>query len=420
MKGVSMRVLVVASVHIFPSRVHQAGSFFARLMDRLADLVEKVCVISPRPWTPRHIPYISGRLAKYNIYPPTDRRGRILVARPRFLPLYLKRHQNLLSGAMACVSRPLARRLHRKYGFDVVLGYSFPSSAYAAIAVGKSLGIPTATFAIGSDINVLPLVSSANLRITRKTVRRSSLVLTDSRALAETVRTYCPEAEHVRPYYMGIDLSFLGESTESRDALRQRYGIGQGEKCLIMIGHIIRTKGIWEFLEAFRILAERYPNLRGLMVGRGVEAEALRAAIRDADLEDHLTLTGLLERVDVGRVIKAADLMLFPTHHEGVPDTVKEALAAELPVVATDVDGNPEVVIHEKTGLLVPKGDVPAMVQAVTRMLEDPGFARRTAVEGRRWVEEVFNADKNVYVLRDILQHLASDPAAGPRIAAET
>jgi len=121
----------------------------------------------------------------------------------------------------------------------------------------------------------------------------------------------------------------------------------------------------------------------------------------------------------VGRVIKAADLMLFSSHHEGLPNAVQEALAGELPVVATNVDGNPEVVLHEKTGLLVPKGDVPAMVEAVTRMFEDPAFARRTAVEGQKWVEAVFNADKNVYVLRDILERLAHNPHAGPQIAAE-
>jgi len=366
---------------------------------------------------PRGIPYVSRRLAKLAIYPPTDRLGRILVARPKFLPLYLKRHQNLLSGATACASRRLAERMHRKYDFDVVLGYSYPASAWAAVAVGERLGIPSATFAIGSDINVLPTLSAANMRITRKTVRRSSLVLTDSKALAAKVRQYCPEAEHVRPFYMGIDLGFLRASTEDRETLRRRFGIAPGEKCLITIGHLIRSKGIWEFLEAFKILVERYPNLRGLMVGHGAEREALEQAIRNAGLQHRLALTGLLEREDVGRVIKAADLMLFPTHHEGVPDTVKEALAGELPVVATDVDGNPEVVLHEKTGLLVPKGDVPAMVEAVTRMFEDPAFARRTAVEGRKWVEAVFNADKNVYVLRDILERLAHDPAADRAIA---
>ena len=418
-----MRVLVVASVHTFPAHSRRAGdafagSFLARLLDRLADLVDKIVVVSPRPWVPRHIPHISRRLAKYDC-PPTERRARILVARPRFLPLYLMRHRNLLSRSMACASRRLAGRLHRKYGFDVVLGYSFPSSAYAAVAVGEALGIPSVTFATGSDINLLAMVSAANMRITRKTVRRSSLVLTNSKALAGKVREYCPDAQHVRPFYKGIDLGFLQESTETRDALRHRFGIGPDEKCLITIGRVMRAKGVWEFLEAFKALALRYPNLRGMMVGPGPELEAMRRAIGDAGLRDRLELTGEMDRVDVGRIIKAADVMLFPTHHEGLPNAVQEALAAELPVVATDVDGNPEVVIHEKTGLLVPKGDVPAMVQAVTRMIEDADFARRTAREGRKLVEEVFNADKNVYVLRSILERLAADPDAGPRIAAE-
>lgn len=415
-----MRILVIANVGVFPSRVCPvAGIFFGNLLDRLAPLVEKIVVVSPRPWAPRYLPYVGKRLGRVD-YSPVERRGRILVARPKYLPLHLRRRLNWLSYAMYHGSRGLARRLHGKHRFDVVLGYGFPHNAYTAVRVAEEIARPSVTFSIGSDVNVHALHSRGNMAVTKETIRRSSLVLTDSKALTDRIGEYCPDARNVMPYYMGIDLGFLDESTESREQLRERFRIAPGNKCLVTVGRLVRTKGIWEFLEAFKVLTRKYENLRGIMAGGGPELETLRQAIEQAGLGHRLKLTGLVDRVEIGRLLKAADLMLFPTHHEGVPDTVKEALAAELPVVVTDVDGNPEIVEHERTGLLVPCKDVPAMVNAVCRMLDHPDFARRTALAGKRLVLEKFDADKNVNLLRDMLQQLVEDPAnAGCRIAAD-
>lgn len=414
----SMKILVIASVHIFPSRAHpNAGSFFARLMDRLAPLIGKIVVISPQPYVPHLMRLISRRIK----FPPVDRRGRILVARPYYCPLPLKRkHANWLSYVTYRSSRKLAMRLHDKYQFDMVLGLYFPVNTYTAVRIAEDIGAPSVTFAIGSDINTSPLRSRKNMAVTQETIKRSSLVLTTSEALAAKAREYCPNARNVRTYYRGIDLGFLDRRTEPLEQIRQRSGIAPGNKCLITVGHIIRAKGIWEFFETFKILAGKYENLQGILVGGGQELEALRQSIADAGLSHKLSLTGALERVDVGQLLKAADLMLFPSHNEGLPNVVMEAMAAGLPVVATDVGGTSEIVKHERTGLLVPREDVPAMVEAVSRLLEDMPFAQAMAKAGREMIRQNFDVDKNVHILRDMLEQLVTNPVnAGPRTTAE-
>ena len=413
-----MNLLVIASVSIWPSRVRPtAGGFFARLMDRMAGLVDRIVVVSPRPLVPPLMPDAED-IQMARKYAHVDRRGPILVVRPPYLSVPLQKQMGLRSWLTLAGSRRIARRLHQKYRFDAVLGYSFPTNAYTAVHLAKEFGLPSVVFAIGTDINVTPLRSAANMRVTQWSVRHAGLALTDSKAMVEKVRGYCPDVRNVRGYYMGIDLSFLDKVTESRQELRKSFGIAEGNTCIVTVGNIIRPKGVWEFFEAFKSLAGRRSNLQAILMGGGAELAPLQVAARQAGLADRFTLTGPRDRSDVGRLFKAADLMLFPSHHEGVPDVVKEALVAELPVVSTDVDGIPEVVLHEKTGLLAPVKDVPAMVRAVERMLDQPDFARQTARAGRQRVLDLFDANKNVHILHGWLEQLVADPSAGPRIAA--
>jgi glycosyltransferase involved in cell wall biosynthesis/predicted ATP-grasp superfamily ATP-dependent carboligase len=312
----------------------------------------------------------------------------------------------LASHLMYWSARPAAMHLNRNHAFDAVLGYGFPTNAYTAARIAEELNRPSVVWAIGSDVNTSASISSGNTAITREIVKRSTVVLTESDALRVKLKQLCPHARNIQRYYKGIDINFLHQVGESREGLRARFGILAESKCMVTVGAVHRAKGVWEFFETFRTLASEDETVVAVVAGDGPDREALRTAAREAGLEHRFLLTGEISREDVGRLLKAADVMLFPSHSEGLPNAVMEALAARLPVVATDVGGIREVIRPERTGLLVPKEDVPAMVNAVRQMLDEPSFARSTASAGQERILRDFDVDKNVYILRDMLAQL--------------
>jgi glycosyltransferase involved in cell wall biosynthesis len=89
-------------------------------------------------------------------------------------------------------------------------------------------------------------------------------------------------------------------------------------------------------------------------------------------------------------------MVVLPSLYEGLPLVAIEALAAGRPMVATAVDGTPEVVIHEKTGLLVPPANPTALAEAIERLLDNPELASRLAADGRRFVRENFTLQRQI------------------------
>ncbi len=148
---------------------------------------------------------------------------------------------------------------------------------------------------------------------------------------------------------------------------------------LVAVGRLAALKGFGYLLEATRALRAEWPDLQVDILGDGELRADLSAAA--ADLPG-VTFHGGVDRDTVYRHLRGAWVFVLPsvdlpTIREGLPTTVVEALAAGVPVVATDVAGVPEVVHHEENGLLVPQGDAAALTAAIARLLRDPSLAAR-------------------------------------------
>jgi glycosyltransferase involved in cell wall biosynthesis len=168
---------------------------------------------------------------------------------------------------------------------------------------------------------------------------------------------------------------------------------------VIFVGKMTRTKGIDLLVEAACRLARRYPDLRVQMIGRGEEAhiESLRQVARTAGLPDLLDIKGFVEPQDLPAYLSAAHVFAGPSVYEGGPGFVYlEAMACGLPVVACLGSGATEVVMHEETGLLIPPGDLPALTDALDRLLADPKRCHAMGKRARQSV--VMNADSNLCI----------------------
>ena len=143
------------------------------------------------------------------------------------------------------------------------------------------------------------------------------------------------------------------------------------------------------FVRAVQTAPALRARLRLLMVGEGPLREDCQAILRAANLDACAWLPG--ERSDVPALLRELHAFVLPSLSEGVSNSILEAMASGLPVIATAVGGNPELIVHGETGLLVPANDVPALAQALCRVAEQPQEAARMGSAGRARVEERFS-----------------------------
>ena len=210
-------------------------------------------------------------------------------------------------------------------------------------------------------------------------------------AVSELVRQHCIEVDHIDPdrvqtVYNGLDLAdwdISAQSTSQRDKL-----------LVTTIGNISHVKGHDLFIRAAAAIAPRFPNVRFSIAGGVLEPsyfEELQTLVRNLNLEDRFHFAGGI--TDLREHLSAADIFVLPSRSEGFSNAIVEAMAASLPVVATNVGGNAEAVRHGVTGLIVPTEDSSALAAAISQLLTDPAKAKSMGAAGKQRVAERFTTD---------------------------
>jgi glycosyltransferase involved in cell wall biosynthesis len=179
---------------------------------------------------------------------------------------------------------------------------------------------------------------------------------------------------------LGFDLRPFAVAERRRGDLRRELGAPDGRPLIGIVGRLVPIKNHAMFLDvARRVLDVRDAGF--VVVGDGELRSELERAARERGLADHVRFLGWRRDLDV--IYADMDVVTLTSINEGTPVTLIEGLAAARPVVATRVGGVADVVEHERTGLLVPGGDVDGCARAVLRLLADPGLGERFGREGR-------------------------------------
>ena len=169
-------------------------------------------------------------------------------------------------------------------------------------------------------------------------------------------------------------------------------------------------KGQRYLIDACDVLHQRGVPFQCLLVGEGEDRPHLEAQIRRLGLTDRVRLLGAQPRHKVSELLQQVDALALPSvvmpngKMEGIPMALMEALAAEIPVVATAISGIPELVRDGETGLLVPERDAAALAEALLRLYTDRDLGRRLASAGRQLVLREFNLEHNVAQLRALFE----------------
>jgi glycosyltransferase involved in cell wall biosynthesis len=212
-----------------------------------------------------------------------------------------------------------------------------------------------------------------------------------ARHLIETKRV---PKDKIRVIHNGRDLDRFGSTnSQRRTATRNSLGL-RDEPTIMTLARLDEQKGHRHLIDALAKVAAHRPDVVTILVGEGPLEHPLRAQCAALGLTDRIRFLGY--RRDVPELFEAADMVVLPSLYEGLPLVAIEALAAGRPMVATEVDGTPEVVIHEKTGLLVPPANPTALAAAIERLLDSPELASRLAADGRKFVRENFALQRQI------------------------
>ena len=288
-----------------------------------------------------------------------------------------------------------ARRM-KQSGIDHVHAHWATHPTLAALIIRRLVGLPYSFTAHAHDIYVeRPMLAQK--------IREASFVVTISeynrRLLA---RLYGGSAaEKTMVIRCGIDPKFFLPRAAAHHPDRPF--------AIVCVASLRDYKGHPYLIEACARLRARGISFECLLIGDGEDRAAIEAQIAREQLTHAVKLLGPQSRDRVSLLLSRADVMVLPsvvTHYgkkEGIPVALMEALAVELPVIATSISGVPELLEDGRTGLLVPQRDADALAQALVRIYEDPQLARRLGKEGRQKVLRDFNLGRNVAALGELL-----------------
>jgi glycosyltransferase involved in cell wall biosynthesis len=259
-----------------------------------------------------------------------------------------------------------AVRVRRQFKPDLIHAHWWFPGGLVGSWVSKLAHIPFITTSHGSDIR-LARTTSVVKPLARRVFEQSAVVTTVSHWLADAVHEF---DTHVEPVVapMPVDTTLF---TPAGDRESQR---------ILLVGRMNAQKGVAHAIRALSVM--QTPAVLDI-IGSGPSIDEYRALAASLNLEERVTFHGEVPHDTLPIWYRKASVLVVPSIEEGLGLVAVEAQLCETPVVASDSGGLPDVVHHEKTGLLVPPADVPALALALDSILADPTRAAQLGQAGR-------------------------------------
>lgn len=278
-------------------------------------------------------------------------------------------------------------------------GWSWHLFAAPAIWFARLRGVPVVVNYRGGEAgNFL----ARQARWVRPTLRRAAALVVPSGFLVDVFATHGMQASIV-PNIVNVE-RFRPDAAREPDAACPHFVVARNLEQLY--GNDIA-------LEAFARILQTLPGARLTLAGTGPEEAALRSQAERLGVTDRLSFSGRLDRDEMAELYRSADVLLNPTRVDNMPNSILEALASGLPVVCTRVGGVPYIVEHERTALLVPVDDAPALAEAALRLVRDDALRSRLIESG---LSEARRYEWRA--VREVLGAVYRDALAGGRFGA--
>ena len=286
-------------------------------------------------------------------------------------------------------------------GVDHIHAHFASHPALAALVIHRLTGIPYSFTAHGSDLHVDRRMLSAK-------VASASFVVAVSSYNRELICETCGDdvRDKVVVIHCGADPSvFVASGTHAKGASGPSARDSARALRIVCVASFEEVKGHTFLLQALRLLVDRGVDVACDLVGGGPLREEMERQAAELELDGHVTFHGAVARDEVGRIVSAANVAVlasYPTRsgrREGIPVALMEAMMSGLPVVASGLSGIPELVVHERTGFLVPPGDPWSLADRLECLADAPALRARLGKAGRERVAKAFDLQGNARVL---------------------
>jgi glycosyltransferase involved in cell wall biosynthesis len=305
-------------------------------------------------------------------------------------------------------SRSAAPRLHRDHRFEASIAFFTIPSGPASLQLFRLAGVPYIVSLRGGDVPGhvpgLHLKHLLTRPLRRAVLRRAGAIVANSESLAVTSRAADPFP--VQVIVNGVDAEVFHPVSNQKERSTT------GRLRLLFVGRVHPEKNLGSVLRQLAALpAQMRDKFELHVVGDGAQRPELTTLAQKLDVDGRIQWLGWQKKSALPGLYRGADALVNPSHYEGMPNVVLEAMASGLPVFASDVPGNRAVVMPDETGVLFPLDQPQVLGAALLRLATDQAWGRSLGQAGRRRAEADFSWTR---AAQSYLELLGSGQAVSP------
>lgn len=221
-----------------------------------------------------------------------------------------------------------------------------------------------------------------------KIIHSSDMITTVSKSIAQELKEYDINLDEITVINNGVNETFFYPLKKESN---------EENKYIMYVGRIDYEKGLFDLIKCGKYISNKRSDLSFIIAGTGKDFKKLKNKIKKEKLQDMFKFLGQVDKDKLLKLYQNATLFVFPSYHEGLPGVLLEAMSCGLPIIATDVRGNRDLISHKENGLLIPIQDSKKMAETINILLENKKLreqlgknARKTIVEKYTW-NNVYN-----------------------------
>jgi glycosyltransferase involved in cell wall biosynthesis len=213
-------------------------------------------------------------------------------------------------------------------------------------------------------------------------IKRANVITVVANSVAKELKEYPTQNKEIIVMGNGID-STIFKPIEKKSE----------KKYILFTGRLSYRKGLFDLIECGKYICEKYPDISFVITGSGILSDTLHERINELGLAKQFKFLGFVTHEELIKLYQNATLYVLPSHYEGLPTVLLEAMSCGLPVIATAVSGNLDVITHEKNGILVPPKSPEKIAEAISLLLDDEKMRKKLGENARKTIEKKYTWD---------------------------